>query len=81
VKVKGLSHFIYFQKAKTFFRINSISKIMGQFCFLRPYLGIKTVFCRLLQQVARMGMDSSMKKFCQPFQVLMLYLQNVISSC
>ena len=31
---------------------------MIQFCYLRLYLDIETVSCRLLKQMARMDMDS-----------------------
>ena len=34
-----------------------ILKIVDQFCYLRPYLGMKTVFCCLLLQMVRMGMN------------------------
>ena len=34
---------------------------MIQFCYLRVYLGIGTVSCRLLIQMARMDMDSILK--------------------
>ena len=40
---------------------------MFQFCFLRPYLAIETVFCRLLQRMERMDMDWNLKKLTQPF--------------
>ena len=35
--------------------------MLVHFCYLSLYLGIETVYCRLLQRMARMG---------QPFQVL-----------
>ena len=34
---------------------------MVQFCYLRLYLGIETVSCRLLQRMARMDMDWNLK--------------------
>ena len=43
---------------------------MVQFCYLRLYLVIETVSCRLVQQMAGMEMDWNLKKL-----VLMLCLQ------
>jgi len=48
---------------------------MVQFCYLKQYLGIETVSCRQLQRMARMDIDSNLKKYGQLFQVLMQYLQ------
>ena len=44
-------------KAKTCVSINWIPKIMFLFCWLKLYLGIETVSCRLFPRMARMGMD------------------------
>ena len=30
---------------------------MAQYCYLRPYLGIENVFCRLLLRIGRMDID------------------------
>ena len=53
------------------------TKTMVQFSYSRLYLGIKTISCRLLQGIGRMGMDWDLKKSCigQRFQVLMPRLQ------
>jgi len=42
-------YLLSFLKAKTFFLINWIPKILVQFCYLRLYFGIDTVSRRLLQ--------------------------------
>ena len=52
-----------------------ISKNYGPICHLRLCLSAETVSCRLLQRMARMDMDCNLKKFVQPFQVLVLCLQ------
>ena len=40
------------------FHINSVPKIMVQFCYVRLYLGTETVSCRgLLLLMARIDMD------------------------
>ena len=44
---------------------------------LLKMLGIETVSCLLWQRMARMNMDKNLKKLGQPFQVLMLCLQNL----
>ena len=41
------------------------------------YLGIETVFCRLLQGMARMDMDLNLEKLAQLFHVSMLCLQKI----
>ena len=46
---------------KRVFCANCIAKIMVQFCYLRLYLGIGTVSCRLLIQMARMDMEWNLK--------------------
>ena len=38
-------------------QLNSIPKIMVQFCYLRLYVGAETVSCRLLLRMARMDAD------------------------
>ena len=43
------------------------------------YIGIETIFCCLLQQIARKDMDWNLKKLGQTFQVLMLCLPNKLS--
>ena len=50
---------------------------MVQFCYLRLYLCIETVSCRLLQQIAKMDMDWNFKKMAQLFQALMVWLQKI----
>ena len=42
------------------------------------YIGIETIFCCLLQQIARKDMDWNLKKLGQTFQVLMLCLPKQI---
>ena len=43
---------------------------MVQFCYLRLlYLGTETIFCHLLQRMAKMDMDWKLKKLGQRFQV------------
>ena len=49
---------------------------MVQFCYLRLYLGIESVSCRLLQRMAGTVVECNLKKLGHPFQVLMLCLQN-----
>ena len=43
---------------------------MVQFCYAWLYLGIETIFCRLLQRVAKMDMDWNLTKLGQRFQRL-----------
>ena len=50
-------------------------KIKVQFCYLRLYLCIEIVSCRLLQPMTRMEMDWNLKKLAQLVQVLMVRLQ------
>ena len=51
-----LAYAIFFKKLKPFSRkLNS--KNNGLFCYLRLFLGIETVSCRLLQRMTRMDMD------------------------
>ena len=46
----------FFKKLKPFsHKLNS--KITVQFCYLRLYLGTETIFCRLLQRMARIDME------------------------
>ena len=42
------------------------TKTMVQFSYSRLYLGIKTISCRLLQGIGRMGMDWDLKKLHGP---------------
>ena len=42
---------------------------MVQFCYLRLYLATKTIFCRLLQRMAKMDVDWNWKKLGQRFHV------------
>ena len=41
---------------------------MVQFCYAWLYLGTETIFCRLLQRVAKMDMDWNLTKLGQRFQ-------------
>ena len=41
---------------------------MVQFCYAWLYLGTETIFCRLLQRVAKMVMDWNLTKLGQRFQ-------------
>ena len=68
-------YLLSFWKTKTCLRVNWISKMLVQFCWVRIYLGVETVSCCLLQGIARTDMDWNFKKLCQLFQVLMLCLQ------
>ena len=43
---------------------------MVQFCYAWLYLGTETIFCRLLQRVAKMDMDWNLTKLGQRFQRL-----------
>ena len=52
-----------------------ISKNYGPICHLRLYLSAETISCRLLQRTATMDVDCNLRKFVQPFQVLVLCLQ------
>ena len=42
--------------------------ILVQFCYWRLYLGIETISCRRLLRMARMDMDSCLKKMGQRFK-------------
>ena len=50
---------------------------MIQFYYVTLYLGIETVFYRLLQPMARMDMDLDLKKLDQRFEPFMLCPQNI----
>ena len=50
---------------------------MIQVYYVRLYLGIETVFYRLLQWMARMDMDWDLKKLDQRFEPFILRLQNI----
>ena len=56
-------------------QLNSIPKIMVQFCYLRLYVGAETVSCRLLLRMARMDADWNLKNLGQHFHVSMPFLQ------
>ena len=71
-----VGYLAYFFKKKMCLLINSIPKIVIQFCYLtdlRPYVGIETVSCRLLLQMGRIDVDWNSKHLGQlrvlmPFQ-------------
>ena len=55
-------YLLSFQNAKTFFALIEFQNNGPVFLnYLRPYLGIETVSCFLLQRMARMGMDNDRK--------------------
>ena len=47
---------------------------MAQFCYLRLYLAIESVSCRLVQRIVGMEMNLNLRKLGQLFQVSMLCL-------
>ena len=55
----AISLFVIFLKSYSVssHQLNSIPKIMVQFCYLRLYVGAETVSCRLLLRMARMDAD------------------------
>ena len=57
--LKSLTLFVIFLKSYNVssHQLNSIPKIMVQFCYLRLYVGTETVSCRLLLRMARMDVD------------------------
>ena len=62
--------------SKSFFSHQLNSKNNGPVLLFKTYLGIQTVFCRLLQRMARMDIDSKLKTLAQPLQVLIYACQN-----
>ena len=57
--IKGAmsDYLLSFLEANRFSHQLNFKKKMVQFCYLRPYLAIETVSCRLLQRMERMDMD------------------------
>ena len=62
--LKGQSHaiLVHFKNKKICPDINERLQIMVQFCYQRLYYFTKTIFGRLLLQMARMEMDCNLKK-------------------
>ena len=53
---------------------------MVHFCYLRLYLGIKTVSCCQLLRMARMDRDRNLKKLGQPFEDQMPCVQKSLKN-
>ena len=66
---------------KDFFSHQLNSKNNGPVLLFKTYLGVETVFCRLLQRMARMDMVSKLKTLAQLLQVLMLCLPKSPNKC
>ena len=76
-KIKGALYVTLFAVfSKSFFSHQLNSKNNGPVLLYKTYLGIKTVFCRLLQRMARMDINSKLKTLAQPLQVLIYACQN-----
>ena len=58
---------------KIFFALIEFYKIMVQLCYSSIYLGIETVYCRLLKRMTRLEVDWNLKKLAANFFKLQYY--------
>ena len=49
---------------------------MAQFCYLKPYLGIENVFCRLLLRIGRMTSIETLENWANIFKFLCYLRKN-----